>query len=43
MNTYDDMLARYQQNTSTATPNAEQEVMQQIALGISKLATSHQG
>lgn len=32
MSTYDEMLARYQQGPSTATPNAEQEVMQQIAL-----------
>lgn len=32
MSTYDEMLAQYQHGPTTATPNDEQEVMQQIAL-----------
>lgn len=32
MSTYDEMLAMYQSGSSIATPNAEQEVMQQITL-----------
>ena len=32
MTLYDTMLARYKQPDGTATPNAEHEVMQQIAL-----------
>ena len=32
MNIYDQMLAEYQQQASTSTPNVEQEVMQKIAL-----------
>lgn len=32
MSTYDEMLAMYKLENTTATPNAEQEVMQQIAL-----------
>ena len=32
MNIYDQMVAEYQQQTSTSTPNVEQEVMQKIAL-----------
>ena len=32
MNIYDQMVAEYQQQASTSTPNVEQEVMQKIAL-----------
>ena len=32
MNIYDQMVAEYQQQTSTSTPNVEQEVMEKIAL-----------
>ena len=37
MNIYDQMVAEYQQQASTSTPNVEQEVMQKIALaGLSR-------
>ena len=37
MNIYDQMIAEYQQQASTSTPNVEQEVMQKIALaGLSR-------
>ena len=37
MNIYDQMVAEYQQQESTSTPNVEQEVMQKIALaGLSR-------